>query len=516
MKPPRFFSPTIALLFIIIVLAPILYLMIASLWTTGVGRSAVSFFEKRHIILAQNSLTVGTGVTVFCLALGVPLSFLLYRTNLWGRRLFGAIYLIPVLIRPYIHAIVWSRQSPLIKKLLSADIHSLWGVIFVLTLAYFPFVILATSSGLRSMDRDLEEASLLSHGRWKTMTRITLPLIGPHVLSGAVFVFIFSITDFGVPDILRVKVYPIEVFIQFSAFYNETAATILSLPLMATALSLVLLMRWYMKDRSYIQIGGGFSQPRVYDLGWYNAPVLGSCLIIFGLSLGLPMAVLLRAAGPLSSYTAVLRTSLDQIGYSLFLASAGAACASFMAFSLSYLLERDGSRIHVALGFASFIPLAIPSITLGIGLITLWNRPLVDVVYGSSFIIIIGYVAHFLPFSVIIANSGMRQINPRLEEAAFMSNPRWGKVMTRIVLPLLRRSILAGFFIVFVLSFGELGTTLLIIPPGMETISVKIYNLMHYGAEQTVAALSLILILTILVLSGLFLLGQKSLAKRMG
>ena len=113
--------------------------------------------------------------------------------------------------------------------------------IFVLTLAYFPFVALTTSSGLKSIDRNLEEVSLLSHGRWKTWSRITLPLIAPHIFAGAIFVFILSITDFGVPDILRVKVYPIEVFIQFSAFYNESAATTLSLPLVVVAFSLILL-----------------------------------------------------------------------------------------------------------------------------------------------------------------------------------------------------------------------------------------------------------------------------------
>jgi iron(III) transport system permease protein len=81
--------------------------------------------------------------------------------------------------------------------------------------------------------------------------------------------------------------------------------------------------------------------------------------------------------------------------------------------------------------------------------------------------------------------------------------------MRNIVMPLSRQSLITAFFIVFILSFGELGTTLLVIPPGRETIVIKIYNLMHYGAEQLVAALCVILIAIILAMSGLFLVFHK-------
>ncbi len=207
---------------------------------------------------------------------------------------------------------------------------------------------------------------------------------------------------------------------------------------------------------------------------------------------------------------------MDQIAYSLVLAFAGALCALFLGFSLAYLLERHGKRLQVATGFVSLLPLAIPSITLGIGLIMIWNRPLADFVYERSFILIIGYVAHFIPFSVITLTSGMKQVNPHLEEAAFLVTPRWRRVIVRIVLPLLRPSLLAGGFIVFILSFGELGTTLLIIPPGKETIPIKIYNLMHYGADQMVAALSVVLVILVLAFSALFLLVRKGLTSRTG
>ena len=517
MKPPRFFSSTVVGLFAIIVILPIFYMIAAPFGADKLGdlNEYAALFDKRHLVLAKNSLALGIGTTCLCLTIGIPLAFLIYRTDLWGSRALGIVYIIPILIPPYIHAIVWTHVNPLIKKYLSLDIHSLWGGIFVLSLAYFPFLTLMTLSGLKSIDRKLEEASLLCHKRWRTIRGVTLPLITPHVLSGAMFVFIFSIINFGVPDILRVRVYPIEIFIQYSAFFDEGAATILSVPLIAITIFLIVLQKLHMRERSYVQISGGVTKSFTYRLGWLNIPAFGFCAVILGLSVALPMAVLLNTAGPLSNYTRVLNTSIDQIIYSFALAASGAMMALLMAFSLSYLFERSKTRMKTVLEFLSFVPLAIPAITLGIGLIKIWNRPIVDLVYGSSLIIIFGYIARFIPFSVITVTSGFKQLNPRMEEAAHLNTPQWTRVIRKIVIPLLRPSLMTGFFIVFILSFGELGTTLLVIPPGRETIPIKIYNLMHYGAQELVAALCVSLVAIVLAFSGLFLLIYKKLTTRL-
>lgn len=471
-------------------------------------------FDERHLTLAKNSLELAVGTTCLSLIIGVPMAFFISRTNLWGSKYFGILYLIPILIPPYIHAIVWSHLNSIIKQFFFGDIHSLWGAVVVLTLAYFPFITLMAQSGLKSIDRNLEETSLLHHEQFHTIRRITLPLITPHIFAGAIFVFIFSIIDFGVPDILRFNVYPVEIFIQFSAFYDEGAATLLSLPLIGITLFLIVLQRWHMKNRSYINISGGGSKALEFHLGKMNIFACIFCLFIIFLSVMIPLAVLFSIAGPLSSYARVLNTSIGQISYSFILASAGAFAALFLGFFLAYIIERSKAKLKNLLIFAIFIPLAIPAVTLGIGLIKIWNRPIAEFVYGSSLIIILGYIARFIPFSVITISSGLKQVNQRLEEAAFLITPNQTKVILRIVVPMLRYSLIVGFFIVFILSFGELGTTLLVIPPGRETIPIKIYNLMHYGADQMVAALCLILIIVIFTFSGLFLIIHKKLTKR--
>jgi iron(III) transport system permease protein len=515
MRPPRFLPTVVISLFGIIVLLPILYMFLAPfvVHTSQLTDAPRPLLEVRHLSLAKNSLGLALGTSGMCLILGVLVAFLIQRTGMPGKTVFRVIYIIPILIPPYIHAIVWGHVNPWIKQIFSADIHSLGGAMFVLTMAYFPFVTLTTISGLKSIDRNLEEAALLVHGRWHTIRKITLPLVLPHIFAGAIFVFTFAFIDFGVPDILRVKVFPVEIFVQFSAFYDERAAAFLSLPLIGITLFLIMLQRRYMQNRSYVQLSGIAEKTIEYPLGRMNIIACGCCMIVLGLAVGLPVAVMLKVAGSLSNYIRVLNTSAGQIGYSLGLASAGAVLALLLAFPLSYFIERSKIKGSLALEYVMFIPLAIPAATLGIGLIKIWNLPVIDVIYGSSWIIVFGYVARFIPFAVIMTSSGLKQVNPRAEEAAFLTSSRWTRVMRKIVVPLTRHSLITSFFIVFILSVGELGTTLLVIPPGRETIVIKIYNLMHYGAEQMVAALCVILIVIILAISGLLLLLHKNLIK---
>ena len=503
-------------------------MVIGSFWADGhfsLSSYRELLFDKRQIGLIKNSVGLSFGTTLLSFVVGVPLAFFLVKTNLWGRKVFGIAYLIPVLIPPYMHAIVWAHllsKNGLVNQCIAQlfslkeapfDIHGLPGAIFIMTLAYFPFVTLLTASGLRSIDRGVEEASLLHHGPWQTIKGITLPLVAPHILCGAFFVFIFSVINFGVPDILRVRVYPLEVFIQFSAYYNEKAAMALSLPLVGLILLLVALQKWYMKDRSYVNLASGFEKTRRYHLGQLQGLAYIFAFTILFLSVVTPIAVLLKVAGPISTYVKVLETSKTQIGYSIVLALFGGFSMACLAFFISYFIERTASRAKTVVEFATLIPFAIPATVLGIGMIKVWNRPVTDVIYGSSIIIILGYVAHFIPFTIRVTSSALKQVSPRLEEAAFLITNNWIRIIGKIVLPLMRPGLLAAFFIGFILSIGDLGTTLLIMPPGKTTLPVKIYNLMHYGAEQMVAALCLVLIGIILAFSGIFYLAYKRIAK---
>ena len=452
-----------------------------------------------------NSLSLGFGVTLLSLLIGVPYALFCAKTDIKAGKVFSWLSILPLLIPPYIHAIVWNYLGLFLKKYFIFKIHSLPGAIFVLTLAYFPFIVLMTLSGLKSIDRKKEEASLLYHGKRSTFMKISLPLAAPHIIAGALFVFIFSIINVGVPDFLRVKVYPIEIFIQFSAFYDNMAATLLSIPLVGITFLLLGLQKHFMGNRSFVQLSGGVAQQTLFNLNQYQFIAVPYCMVILFLSALLPIIILFIVAGPIEVYIQAVRTSYHQIGYSFILALVGSFSTLILGFSLAYIIKRSESRVIKKLSWLVMLPLAIPATTIGIGLIGIWNNILFDIIYGSSWIVIIAYTVRFTPFAVLILISGIEQINKHVEEAAVMAGISFFRIIKTIMIPHLKQNIAATLAIIFILAFGEIGTTLLIIPPGKETIPIKIYNLMHYGSDQTVAALCLFLIGIIVLSAGVFI-----------
>ncbi len=524
MRLPWWSHILIWLLFAVVVYFPLGQLVLDSFFLNGgslLAPLSEILLTSSQWDLLNTSLLLAAGTAAIALLIGVPYAFLCEKTNLPGRALFSLAYLLPLLIPPYMHAIVWSRllarNGPVnlflmdLFGLTSAplDVHSLAGAMFVLALAYFPFITLLTLSGLKSLDRCYEEAALLQQGRWRTITNVTLPMIRPQITAAALFVFVFSIIDFGVPDILRVKVYPVEIFIQFSALYNVQAAIILGAPLLAVTILAIAIQANTMRGKNYVSFGAGRGRTLRYPLVSFRWPAVLFCLLVIGLTVVVPVQALIEMAGSWQIYQKAMSISWVQIGTSFLLAILAAAALTLLSLLVALAIQSAKGVWRTAFEYLTQIPFAVPPIVLGIGLISLWNRPITDWLYGTSLIVILGYVAHYIPFTVRAVYSSVQQMNPRLVEAGWLARRSGFEVIRKITLPLLSNGMLTAFFIAFVLSMGELGVTLLVIPPGTATIPIKIYNFMHYGAEATVAALCLILlVLQLLFAVTLFGLGR--------
>ncbi len=143
--------------------------------------------------------------------------------------------------------------------------------------------------------------------------------------------------------------------------------------------------------------------------------------------------------------------------------------------------------------FLVTVPLAVPPPLIGIGLITIWNRPVIDAVYGTYFMPVLAALARFTPLAAMVLLAQLRRIDPLLIDAAHVFHTHWRKTWLQIYLPMMSPGLLAGGFIAFSLSAGELGATLLVAPPGQATLTMRIYNYLHYGASESVAGLCLMM-----------------------
>ncbi|MBU1087470.1 MAG: iron ABC transporter permease [Candidatus Omnitrophica bacterium] len=487
-----------AILFIIIVLGPLL-LILAETFTSMDNLAQVFLLNSRQISLFKNSMLVGVSTVCFALLLGVGYGFLISRTDIPLQKFFIFSGLIPLFMPAHITAIGWIKLLNICGFAGNIFFYSWIGVGFVLGLAYFPFIMLLTLTGLNSVDSKLEEAAALIHSKRHVIRKITLPLASAYIASGAILVFVFSLSNYAVPDMLRVNTYPVEIFVQFSAFYDTAKAVILALPLVAVCLLLVFVQRYLMANKSYISLKARNKQKMLFKLGKGKIAAGLFCALVFSLSMGLPMLILIIGAGNLATYAIAFKTAWPQIRNSLLFSFVSATFICLISFPLGYALARAGKKTRLFIDLCSMIPFAIPSAIFGVAMIRFWNRPSTTIIYHTFLVLVFGYTARFSAFAIRAISANISQIHRNLEESAELACQSWSKRLRFILLPLAWPGILASWVLCFALCMGELGVTLLVIPAGEATLPIRIYTLMHYGAHKLVCGLSVILVLIIML-----------------
>lgn len=505
---PKYITIIVIILLIVLAFCPIFIMFIRSFWVDGVfSISAYSkyFLTKRQLGLLKNALLLAFGTCLFSLAIGVPFGILVSRTNIYFKEAFRYLYLAPLLIPPYISTKCWihilGKNAWLNRFLVSFfslsspifSVYSMWGGIWILGLSYFPFVTLLTTSGLSSIDKQMEEAASLTHGQLGVLRRITIPLIIPYIFAGIIFVFIFSFINFGVPALLEIHTYPIEIFAQFSSYRNENAAIVFTLPLILITMGLILIQKYYMGRRSYVVLT--YTEKNQWDLKKWKVPAfIFVCMILF-LSFFSPVLDLVITAGSFQSYIKAWQTSYKQIGFTMLWSAIAATVMIIIGFFISYYIERIRNVKANIIDTFSIVLFAIPGTALGIGMIRMWNTPFTQFIYGGSIIILFAFIARYIPFMIRGISASLKQICIDVEEAAALTGRGWLSRIYHIVIPLASQGMIAGWLITFVLCLGELDAVLLVMPPGKASLAIRIYNLMHYGASKIVAALCLILLL---------------------
>lgn len=515
---PRILNTFAIALFAVIAVAPAAQMIIRSLVPAGqlsLQHYKALWGEWRYVSLLLLSCGIAAGATLLAAVIGVLQAFVLERTRVALGRLWRRLYLLPLCIPPHIHAIAWiglcGETGPLNKWLIvlsgaEAPVFNLytplWAAV-ILGIAYHPLITLLVSGGIRSMDRRMEEAALQYMPLQRVLRRVTLPLLLPHILSGSIFVFIFAFFNYGVASLLRVHTYPVEIFAQFSAFYNEAAATALSVPVIGLALGMLAIQRFWMRGRSYVVMDTGRSRPDTIELGQLHGPVLAIMCIVAGVSIMLPLVVLAIQTKAVAIFGVVWKSASREVIGTTLLSIVSATAITVLAYLLGGTLANRKGKLNAGLDLFCFAPLALPATVMGIGMIYVWNRPATQLVYTSAAILVLVYAARFVPFSLRAVMAGMQQIGPAMRDAAVLYQRRWFDRMLKIEMPLSMPGIIAGWCLAFILCMGELGATLMVVPAGMGTISLKIYTLMHYGANQMVAALAILLVvLNLLVAAG--------------
>ena len=487
---------TAVVIFAICGILPLASLFTASL-TGMTAASTALFLDARQWTLLSNTTLLGVGAAALSTAIGVPLGITLARVPLKRKNAIRVVLAAPMLLPPYVVALAWIYFGAGFltafadRDVVASWIYSLPAAIVVLSLGFYPLSMLASEAGLRRVDGRLEEAALVVASPRAVLRRITLPLAAPIIVAAALVVFVLAVSEFGVPGLLRVRVYTTEVFTAFAALYDFSRALVLAIPLLVLCAAVGAVAARLVGDRIVSARRFSGSHPALFD-HWRRTGRLVVAVVIV-VAVALPLALLARESLNVRSLRASLAGSGEAIGNSLILSALGATVVSAVAMALGYARARARDRVAHLADVLFVVLFAVPGTIVGVALIGLWNRPgALGAIYGTDAMFILTYLARFVPVAALILAAAVRYVPISHEEAAAAAGAGWFRTFRRIVLPQLRLGLAAAWIVVFVLSFGELGASVLIAPPGESTLPIRIYTIIANAPPAQVAILALL------------------------
>ncbi|HEY5595966.1 MAG TPA: ABC transporter permease subunit, partial [Candidatus Bipolaricaulota bacterium] len=282
---------------------PALYLLVRTL---ELGEAAWAFLSSaRNLQILWNSAMLVASVTASSVALAVPLAWLTVRADLPLRRFWSAVTPLPLVIPSYVGAylfVLFLGEKGTLQGWLQGlgverlpGIYGFFGAWLVLSLLCFPYVLLSLRAALWRMDPGLEEsARSLGHCALETFFRVTLPLLRPALLAGALLVALYTLSDFGAVSVLNYKTFTWAIYLQYGTI-NRALAAALSTVLVACTVLLLLAERRARGRTTYYRSGtGAGAPPKPVALGRWRWPAFAFCALVTLLSLGVPLGVLLQ------------------------------------------------------------------------------------------------------------------------------------------------------------------------------------------------------------------------------
>jgi len=456
------------------------------------GRLSLAVYEKllanprQSWAALEHSVILAALTTALAVSIGVPLGLLLGKSNLPLRRTLTLLLTIPLLLPPYTLAVCWfnllgskgllaSIAPAPVAAALSRALFGFTGCLWVLMSALMPVVMILTQVYLRAVNPRLEEAARLA-ARWPAVLRhVTLPMILPGILFAAMLVFLLALGEVGVPMFLGYSVFPVETLTQFAAFYDVGAAAAAATPLLAVTLLAVALEDAYLRDKTWRLLPTTPSGRALHaELGHWRVPALMAVSLLALVLVVLPLLALFVSSLSPSAYREAIANGAGSAGRSLGLAAVGATLLTAFGFCCGYLVHHRALRLWRAVDTLTLLLFTLPGTVIGIGLIALWNRPFTGFLYASAGMVVLAYVAQYTALSSRIVQATLASVPPSGEEAAQLSGVPWLARVWYLAIPAALPGVAAAWAIAFIFCLRDLGASMLLYPPGHDTLPVRI------------------------------------------
>ena len=464
---------------------------------------------------------------VIAILIGLPVAWLVARTDLPGRRWMEPLLLVPVFISPVVLAFGYvvamgpvgfiSQWAQHTLGFVPWNVYSLLSIAIIAGLTHVPHVYLYASSALRNLGSDVEEAARICGANpFKVALHVSVPMVAPALLYAGVLIFFLGFEIFGLPLVLGdpeghlvLTTYLYKLASKLGTPSYQLMAAV-AVCIIAVTLPLVLLQRALLKQANrYASIKGKAARQRPLMLGQWKWLALGLVSVWLLFTVLIPLAgVTLRAfvsswgegvnlmeVLTLDNFRAVFEdsTMVRAILNSVLIGTVGGALAVACYTAVGLVAHRKHDGLVRALDYLVMTPRAIPGLLAGLAIFWVFLFvPFLKPVRSTLVSIWVAYAVVWLAYGMRLIQSALLQVSPELEEAARLTGASPRRVITDVTLPLIRNGLLASWLLIFMIFEREYSTGVYLLAPGTEVIGSVLVSLMAAGAVEIVAALSLI------------------------
>ena len=436
--------------------------------------------------LFQNSLLVSGLATLLSVAFGLMAAFWLFGMPTRWRTRWMAVSIMALALPPFLVANCWMHylgNGGTWHSWLPVNIYSLGGTVWVLALLTWPITLLAVLGAWRRLEPSQLESDMAVTGS-ALVRGLMLPIARGALTQAAVLTFVLALNNFAVPALLQVKVFPAETWVDFNATFDALGSLKTSWPMILLP---ILLLIWFRKrEVAWPQVESQVTAKLFrQQLGktWFRLCGLGTVLVLL-VSLGLPLIQLMTTERTWSELPSAIAAGQSAMWNSFALAAASA--------TLCVVLGLIGWRLPI--GIALWVPFFVPGVLLGIGLIVVFNRPVLAAFYQSVGIVILAFAIRYLAIGWNGVARAMRVADRDLTDVARLDGASRWQMLRHVQWPQISSQTAAVWYIIFLLCLWDVESIVLVMPPGGETMAVRIFNFLHYGHNPQVDALCLVLL----------------------
>ena len=479
-----------------------------------------------------STVLVAALVAILATVAGVVLAWLISRTDLPAKGLMEGCVVAPLFLSPFVGALAWlilaSPKAGMLNVLLTEltgirgpfiNVATPTGIVLIMALYFVPYAYLTVSASLRNIDPAMEEASYLNgSGVVATALRITLPVVRPSLISAFFFIFVLAAGTFAIPAVLdrssQLRFLAVDVF-QASSTYPIDYGQAAAIGTVLFWISLVGIACYRFASRAarrFVTVTARGFRIRTVKLRVWRVPAVALVVVYLVLAIVLPYLALLYAAFTKYTASSVLSATFTFGNVSAVAASPEVVASTrntllvgvitptlcvLLGLFLAYAVRRLRVRFAAAIDYIAMFPVAVPGIVLATGIF--WTYVLTPI-YGTIWVLVLAFVASYLPFSYRIGDTALLQIDPSLEEASALCGASHWRTAYRITMRLIRPALLSAWIMVFVFSVREISAAILLTSSDNVVLSVLSWNYLDYGDIQKAAVVGLLQ--TVILLAG--------------